>query len=69
MVKTAMNPIVSRPHMPGAQQNGYMLWETGSGDYTIIGYMTYPPYDSCLYLSKSTPGTFDPQQMAASASF
>jgi hypothetical protein len=69
MVKTAIIPIRCVPHLPGALENGYMLWETDSGDYTVIGFLKYPPYDTNEYFGPQPATAFDPQQMAASASF
>jgi hypothetical protein len=69
MVKVALTPTRVVPHLPGTIENGYMLWETDSGDYTFIGFMKYPPYDTKEYFGPQPATAFDPQQMAASASF
>ena len=69
MVKVAITPTRCIPHLPGTIESGYMLWETASGDYTAIGFMKVPPYDTNEYFAPQSPSFFDPQQMAASASF
>jgi hypothetical protein len=69
MVKTAWVPIRCVPHLPGALENGYTLWEMDSGDYTSIGFTRDPPYDTNEYFGPQPAEEFDPQQMAASASF
>jgi len=57
------------PSLPGLITLGYACWNTNSGDYTIILTMKYPPYGGDEYFAALPPATFDPQQMAASASF
>ena len=69
MIKTATNYNRCVPSLPGTLENGYALWETNSGDYTVIGYMVVPGYDTGEYLIHSSPGVYDAEQMAASASF
>jgi hypothetical protein len=69
MVKTAVAYNRCVPSLPGTIENGYALWETNSGDYTVIGYMAVPGYDTAEYLISASPEVFDAQEMAASASF
>ena len=56
MVKTAIIPIKCVPHLPGALENGYALWDTNSGDYTVIGFMKVPPYDTNEYFGPQAAG-------------
>jgi len=69
MAKTAIVPLRRNPHLPGTMTNGYALWQTSTGNYTVIGFMKYPPYDTDEYFGPQPKLAFDPQQMAASASF
>jgi hypothetical protein len=69
MVKTAMCPTRCVPHLPGTLENGYALWQTDSGDYTVIGFIKAPGWDTTEYFAPQDAGFFSPQQMAASASF
>ncbi len=69
MVKTSITPMRVVPHLPGALENGYMLWDVNSGDYTMIGFMKVPGHDTFEYFGPQPATAFDPQQMAASASF
>ena len=69
MVKIGIGPQRCMPHMPGSKQAGFALWETQSKNYTVTGFMKVPPYNEAESFGPE-PGTyFDPQQMAASASF
>jgi hypothetical protein len=69
LVKTTMIPMKCVPHLPGSLENGYITWNQVSGDYTVIGFMKDPPYDTNEYFAPQPIKLFEPQQMAASASF
>jgi hypothetical protein len=69
MVKTAMCHNRCVPHLPGTLESGYALWDTNSGDYTVIGFIKDPPYNTAEFFGPQDAELFDPQQMAASASF
>jgi hypothetical protein len=69
MVKTvtAHNRVV--PHLPGTCETGYALWQFAQNAYTLTGFCRVPPYDTREYFGPEAAEFFDPQQMAASASF
>jgi len=69
LVKTIVNYNRVVPALPGTIQHGYALWNVQTGDYTYIGTIKQPPYPHNEYMVKLPPEMFDPQQMAASASF
>ena len=69
MVKIGIGPQRCMPHMPGSKQAGFALWETGSKAYTVTGFMKVPPYNEAESFGPESAEYFDPEQMAASASF
>jgi hypothetical protein len=69
MVKTAAIYNHTIPSLPCTWEFAEAFWDMDTGDYTIIGSMHAPPYSNSEYLSTQSPELFDPQQMAASASF
>jgi hypothetical protein len=69
MVKTATIYNRSIGSLPGTWEHSEGFWAMETGDYYLIGSYLSPPYSNAEYLKPQSPETFDPQQMAASASF
>jgi len=69
MVKTAAVYNSCLPSLPGTLQSAQAFWQVSTGDYTFIGNCKYAPYSDDLFLAPQNLNIFDPQQMAASASF
>jgi len=69
MVKTAVVYNHTIPSLPCTWEYAEAFWDIATGDYNVIGSMRVSPYSNNEYLSPQSPEIFDPQQMAASASF
>jgi hypothetical protein len=57
------------PSLPGTIEMGTSTFNLVTGDYTYNGNNNYAPFTGAEYFAPQTPSIFDPQQMAASASF
>jgi len=57
------------PAMPGVIENCTSTTSLISGNYVFNGNVNYAPYNGNQYLGPQAEALFDPQQMAASASF
>lgn len=69
MVKTCAVYNRCVPSLPGTIALAQAFWRMDSGDYTVIGNMSYPPYKSDMFLTEQAGTFFNPEQMAASAAF
>jgi hypothetical protein len=57
------------PSLPGTVEAGFSGWVADSGDYSFTGTFQYPPYQAAEYFGPQNMELFNPEQMAASASF
>jgi hypothetical protein len=57
------------PSMPGTIEMGTATYALQSGNYVFNGNLNYAPYNGNQYLAPQDSALFDPQQMAAQASF
>jgi hypothetical protein len=57
------------PSMPGVIENCTSTTALTTGNYVFNGNVNYAPYNGNQYLGPQAESLFDPQQMAASASF
>jgi hypothetical protein len=57
------------PSMPGTIEQGTMVANLQTGNYAYLGTIIWPPFSPSEYLLPQTPSFFDPQEMAATASF
>ncbi len=57
------------PSLPGTIEMGTSTFNLTTGDYTYNGNNNYAPYSSAEFFAPNPEADFDPQQMAASASF
>lgn len=69
MIKTIVNYNRSVPALPGTIGQGYAIWNLQGDDYSYTGGIMQPPYGHNEYMAPQSPSFFDPEQMAASASF
>jgi hypothetical protein len=69
MVRTYIQFNRCVPSMPGTITQGIFFFSVQTGDYAYVGTMNYKPYVGNEYIGPQPPNDFDPQQMAASASF
>jgi hypothetical protein len=57
------------PSLPGTIQLATTTLSLVTGDYTFNGNCNYPPFKGGLTLKRQPPTVFDPQELAATASF
>ena len=69
MVKTYALYNECLPSLPGTTQQADAVFSLVTGDYTLGGAVTYPPFSNNLYIRSEASAYFDPQEMAANASF
>lgn len=70
MVKTGVFHPRCVPSLPGQIGGTQAFWNIATGDYTITGPISWPPhYQGGIFIEVQPAELFDPQQMAASASF
>jgi hypothetical protein len=69
MVKTNFQYPRSIPVLPGVIPQGATVFNVQTGDYTYGGTVSQPPYTQNIAYVHIPPSVFDPQEMAANASF
>ncbi len=69
MMKTGACYNRTAGSLPCTWEVAEATYQIGTTNYTVIGSMVNPPYSNNEYLKPQDPGIFNPQQMAASASF
>jgi hypothetical protein len=69
MVKTYALYNEAVPSLPGTTQQAEAIFSLVTGDYTLGGSVTYPPFKSETYIGPQPPSFFESQTMAANAAF
>ena len=69
MVKTYALYNEAVPTLPGTTQQAEAIFSMITGDYTLGGSVTYPPFKSDTFIAPQPPSFFEPQVMAANAAF
>jgi hypothetical protein len=69
MVKTYALYNECVPSLPGTTQQAEAIFSMVTGDYTLGGSVTYPPFASDTFIGPQAASYFEPQVMAANASF
>ena len=69
LVKTAAVYNRTEGSLPCTWELCEAFWQLGTSNWTVIGGTLQPPYSNAEFTQPQSPGTFNPEQMAASASF
>lgn len=69
LVKAYTNYLNCTPSLPGTTEQCTATYSLISGNYVFNGNMGYPPYVGKQYIQPIAPSMFEPQEMAANASF
>jgi hypothetical protein len=69
LVKAYVNYLNCTPSVPMTTEQCTATYSLTTGNYVFNGNMSFPPFEGKQYIQPISPSDFEPQEMAANASF